>query len=139
LEKDTDGVYVRCPNWQCPAQLKERIRFFASRPGMDIEGLGEKLVEQLVAAKLVRVCGDLYRLTTADLLPLERMGQQSSEKLIAAISASKSRGMERLLSALSIRHVGTTVARLLARHFKDMDSLAQATVEELAAVNEMAM
>ncbi|HMP80166.1 MAG TPA: NAD-dependent DNA ligase LigA [Pirellulaceae bacterium] len=137
LEKDTDGVYVRCPNWQCPAQLKERIRFFASRPGMDIEGLGEKLVEQLVAAKLVRVCGDLYRLTTADLLPLERMGQQSSEKLIAAISASKSRGMERLLSALSIRHVGTTVARLLARHFKDMDSLAQATVEELAAVNEI--
>ncbi len=137
LQQDPDGVYVRCPNWQCPAQLRERIRFFASRAGMDIEGLGEKLVGQLIEHGRVKTFGDLYRLTADDLMPLERMGQQSSEKLLAAIAASKSRGLERLLTALSIRHVGTTVARLLARHFGNMDRLTAASVEELAAVPEI--
>ena len=135
--KDEGGVYIRCPNFGCPAQLKERIRYFASRSAMDIEGLGEKLVDQLVDAGLVKNYGDLYRLTATDLLGLERMGKRSSEKLLAAIAESRERGMDRLLNALSIRHVGTTVSKVLARHFRSISALRSATVEELAAVDEV--
>lgn len=137
LVKDTEGVYIRCPNFQCPAQVKERIRFFASRPAMDIEGLGDKLVDQLVSLGCVKSYGDLYRLTAEQLESLERMGKKSSDKLLAAIEASKSRGLERLLCAMSIRHVGTTVAKLLAKHFGSLDRLATASIDEIASVNEI--
>ncbi|MEX0867840.1 MAG: NAD-dependent DNA ligase LigA, partial [Pirellulales bacterium] len=83
LRKDENGVYIRCPNPLCPAQLKERIRYFASRNAMDIEGLGDKLVDQLVEAKLVNSYGDLYRLTAEQVVELDRMGKKSAEKLIA--------------------------------------------------------
>jgi DNA ligase (NAD+) len=137
VAKDEGGVYIRCPNLDCPAQVKERIRYFASRNAMDIEGLGDKLVEQLVSAGLVRGYGDLYRLTGEQLLTLERMGKKSSENLLAGVEASKDRGLARLLSALSIRHVGTTVARVLAESFGTMDSLRSATVEQLSEINEI--
>ncbi len=137
LVKDADGVYIRCPNFNCPAQVKERIRFFASRPAMDIEGLGDKLVDQLVSLGWVQSYGDLYRLTGEQLESLDRMGKKSSDKLLAAIEASKSRGLERLLCALSIRHVGTTVSKLLAKNFGSLDRLAQATIEEIANINEI--
>ncbi len=137
VAKDEGGVYIRCPNLDCPAQVKERIRYFASRNAMDIEGLGDKLVEQLVSAGLVRGYGDLYRLTGEQLLTLERMGKKSSENLLAGVEASKDRGLARLLNALSIRHVGTTVARVLAESFGRMDSLRGATVEELSEINEI--
>jgi DNA ligase (NAD+) len=138
LIKDEGGVYIRCPNQEgCPAQIKERIRYFASRDAMDIEGLGDKLVEQLTQSKLVRDFGDLYRLTLDQLMPLDRMGKRSAEKLLAAIETSKSRGMARLLNALSIRHVGTTVANVLARHFSSINRLRLATEEELSQVNEI--
>lgn len=137
LVKDEGGVYIRCPNWNCPAQVKERIRYFATRDAMDIEGLGEKLVDQLVDHGLVRSYGDLYRLTVDQLTELERMGKKSATKLVTAIQNSKDRGLARLLNALSIRHVGSTVAQILARHFKSMDRLMQASVEEIAAVNEV--
>jgi DNA ligase (NAD+) len=137
LAQDEGGVYIRCTNWKCPAQVKERIRFFASRPAMDIEGLGEKLVEQLVSAGLVRDYGDLYRLTRTQLMQLERMGEKSADKLLSAITESKSRGLERLLTALSIRHVGTTVAKILARKFRSLDRLARASAEELSQVDEI--
>ena len=135
--KDEGGVYIRCPDLNCPAQVRERIRFFATRNAMDIEGLGDKLVDQLVAQKLVTRYGDLYRLTAQQLTELERMGKKSADNLLAGIEASKTRGLARLLNALSIRHVGVRVAQLLAEHFGSMPALQQAAQEELGAVNEI--
>ncbi len=137
LVKDPNGVYIRCPNLKCPAQVQERIRYFATRNAMDIEGLGDKLVEQLVQEQLVTGYGDLYRLTLEQLTDLERMGKKSSENLLDGIEASKSRGLARLLNALSIRHVGNRVAVLLAEHFGSMKELQKASVEELSEVNEI--
>lgn len=137
LEKDEGGVYIRCPHLACPAQIKERLRYFASRHAMDIEGLGDKLVDQLVNAQLVLDFADLYGLTVDQLTSLERMGTRSAEKLVAAIEQSKERGLARLLNALSIRHVGTRVAQLLARKFGNLENLSKASAEELAAVNEI--
>ncbi len=137
LVKDEGGVYIRCPNPQCPAQLKERLRYFAGRNAMDIEGLGDKLIDQLVAQGLVASCGDLYRLTLDGLMSLERMGRKSSENVLAGIASSKDRGLARLLNALSIRHVGNRVAAVLAEQFRSMDALRQASVEQLSATNEI--
>jgi len=137
LVKDEGGVYIRCPNPACPAQLKERLRYFASRDAMDIEGLGEKIVDQLVESGLVRSYGDLYRLTAAQLLTLDRMGKKSAEKLLAAIEASKSRGLARVLNALSVRHVGNTVSAALSKKFRHIDAILAATEEELAGVSEI--
>lgn len=135
--KDEGGVYIRCPNIECPAQVKERIRYFASRNAMDIEGLGEKLVNQLVDAGLVKTYADLYRLTEAQLVALERMGKKSAEKLLSGLEASKSRGLARLLNALSIRHVGARVSTVLADEFRSMDALVAASEEQLSEVNEI--
>ena len=135
--KDTDGVYIRCPNVDCPARMRERLKFFASRGAMDIEGLGDKLVEQLVATRLVKDYADLYRLTAAELEPLERMGKKSAESLVDQIAASRSRGLPRVLNALGIRHVGPRVATLLAQRFPTIDKLQGASVEELAEVHEI--
>ena len=137
LVKDTNGVYIRCPNIKCPAQVRERIRYYATRNAMDIEGLGDKLVEQLVADKIVTGYGDLYRLTLDKLMSLERMGKKSSEKLLQGIEASKSRGLARLLNALSIRHVGNRVAAVLAEHFCSMEAIEKTGIEELSEVNEI--
>lgn len=137
LIKDEGGVYIRCPNIECPAQLKERVRHFASRNAMDIEGLGDKLVDQLVSAGLVSGFADLYGLRLEPLLELERMGKKSVENLLAGIDASRSRGLERLLTGLSIRHVGTRVATLLAQHFGSMEKLQAADAETLSDVNEI--
>jgi len=135
--KDPDGVYIRCPNVDCPARCRERMRFFASRGAMDIEGLGDKLVEQLVATGLVRHYADLYALEAAQLEPLERMGQKSAAALVAQIRQSKDRGLVRVLNALGIRHVGPRVAALLAARFPTIDALAAATADELGAVPEI--
>lgn len=137
LVRDEGGVYIRCPNPECPAQLKERLQYFASRNAMDIEGLGEKLVDQLVDSGLVKRFADLYRLTPDDLLGLERMGAKSAQNLLDGIEASKGRGLARLLNALSIRHVGHRVATVIAEHFGDVDELMSASVEELSAINEV--
>jgi len=137
LVRDEGGVYIRCPNHECPAQIKERLRYYASRDAMDIEGLGEKLIDQLVDRGLVRTYADLYRLKKDQLLGLERMGEKSASKLLANIEASKNRGLARLLAGLAIRHVGTKVAALLAKHFPTIEKLSAATVEELAEINEI--
>lgn len=137
LVRDEGGVYIRCPNPQCPAQIKERLRYYASRNAMDIEGLGDKLVDQLVDTGLVRCYGDLYRLRLESLMQLERMGRKSSENLLAGIEASKGRGLARLLNALAIRHVGARVATVLAEHFGSMERLQAATVEELSSIHEI--
>jgi DNA ligase (NAD+) len=135
--KDEGGVYIRCPNLKCPAQLKERLRYYAGRNAMDIEGLGDKLVDQLVNDGLVQSYADLYELTVEQLTSLERMGQKSSEKLVEAIAASKDRGLARLLNALAIRHVGARLASVLAEHFGSIDKLAAASEEELSEINEV--
>jgi DNA ligase (NAD+) len=135
--KDEGGVYIRCPNPGCPAQVKERIRYYASRNAMDIEGLGDKLVDQLVNQRLVESYGDLYRLTADKLLELERMGRKSAENLLEAIEASKGRGLARLLNALSIRHVGNRVAGVLAERFRTIDALLAADIDQLSRTNEI--
>ncbi|HWA98528.1 MAG TPA: NAD-dependent DNA ligase LigA, partial [Pirellulales bacterium] len=131
LVKDEGGVYIRCPNSHCAAQWRERLRYFASRNAMDIEGLGDKLVDQLVADGLVKKYGDLYQLSLEQLTNLERMGKKSSENLLAEIEASKQRGLARLLAALAIRHVGNRGAALLAQRFQSMEALVAAEVEQL--------
>ena len=135
--KDEDGVYIRCPNVSCPARCRERLRFFASRGAMDIEGLGDKLVEQLVATGLVTDYADLYALTPEQLEPLERMGKKSATGLVAQIAGSRSRGLVRVLNALGIRHVGPRVAALLCGRFPSIELLQAASAEELASVPEI--
>ena len=135
--KDEDGVYIRCPNVICPARCRERLRFFASRGAMDIEGLGDKLVEQLVATDLVKDYADLYALTAEQLEPLERMGKKSAAALVEQIAASRSRGLVRVLNALGIRHVGPRVATLLSERFPTIEALQAASAEELASVPEI--
>jgi DNA ligase (NAD+) len=137
LEKDEGGVYIRCPNFTCPAQLGERLIYFASRSAMDIEGLGEKLAYQLIDSGLVHDFADLYELDAEKLTSLERMGSKSAEKLLANLKDSKSRGLARLLNALSIRHVGTRVATTLAQHFGSMDDVLAASEEELSEVEDV--
>ncbi len=137
LIKDEGGVYIRCPNPKCPAQVKERLRYYAGRNAMDIEGLGDKLVDQLVNDGLVQGFADLYELTVEQLTGLERMGRKSSENLVAGIAASKDRGLARLLNALAIRHVGARLSSVLAEHFGSMDKLAEASEEELSEINEV--
>jgi DNA ligase (NAD+) len=128
-------AYWRCMNSACPAQLKERLRHFASRRAMDIEGLGEAAVDQLVDTGLVKDFADLYHLTVEQVADLERFADKSARNLIDAIAASRTRGLARLLNALGIRLVGERVAQLLAASFGALERLAAAPVEELADVH----
>ncbi len=137
--QDDGGVYIRCPNPQCPAQLREWLRFFASRSAMDIEGLGSKLVEQLTDSGLVQSLPDVYRLRDRrqELLALDRMGDKSADGLLKGIEESKSRSLWRLLVGLNIRHVGTRTAQLLADRFGTLDEIMRQSEEQLATVDEV--
>ncbi|GDY09524.1 DNA ligase [Planctomycetia bacterium] len=137
--QDEGGVYIRCPNPQCPAQLREWLRFFASRGAMDIEGLGIKLVEQLTDSGLVQSLPDVYRLCDRrdELLALDRMGEKSADGLLKGIEESKSRSLWRLLVGLNIRHVGTRTAQLLADRFGTLDEIMRQSEEQLATVDEV--
>jgi DNA ligase (NAD+) len=129
-------VAVRCPNRSsCPAQLKEGIRYFASRGGMDIRGLGDKLAEQMVEKKIVRSLSDIYELTEEDLANLDRMGAKSAQNLLDAIEKSKKRPLSALIAALGIRFVGDKIAEILADHFGSMGALRDVSEEELALVD----
>lgn len=132
-----DEVALRCINPDCPAQLKEGIIHFVSREAMNIEGLGEKIIEQLFDAGLIKSIADLYRLKKEDLLPLERMGEKSVQNLLMAIEASKQNSLEKLIFGLGIRHIGEKAASLLAKNFKTMDALKNATFDELVAIDEI--
>lgn len=125
----------RCIGSSCQAQLKQTIRHYASRKAMDIEGLGDALVSQLVDAGLIKDIADLYRLDLETLAGLERMGEKSANNLLSEIEASKSRGLERLLYGLGIRHVGETAADDLTARFGDIDKLMAAKKEELMRVD----
>jgi DNA ligase (NAD+) len=130
-----DGGFVRCGNSACPAQLEERLLFFGARDQMDIENLGPAVVQQLMARKLVAAIADLYRLKLEDVTDLERMGEKSAANLIAAITESKSRGLERLLAGLGILHVGVRTAEDIAAHFGSVEALAGASVADFQAVD----
>ena len=121
----------------CPAQRKESLLHFASRRAMDIEGLGRKLVDQLVDHRLVETPADLYTLTLKDLLPLERMAKKSAEKLLKALENSKETTLPRFLYALGIREVGETTARVLARHYSKIEDLENAGIEELQRIHDV--
>jgi DNA ligase (NAD+) len=125
LFKEADEVAWRCVNASCPAQLKARLLHFGSRGAMDIEGMGEKLVEQLVETGMVKSLADLYGLKLDTLAGLERMGEKSGASLLAGVASSKTRPFTRLLYGLGIRHIGVHAARLLVQAFGSWDRLAE--------------
>jgi DNA ligase (NAD+) len=133
---DGEAAY-RCIGLACPAQIRERIRHFASRGAMDIEGLGEKLVAQLVEKALIQDPADIFCLTEDNLTSLDRMADKSAAKLMAAIERSKYPALEKLIFALGIRHVGERLARILAREFKTLDKLATTSQDDLQKVQDI--
>ncbi|GLI37209.1 NAD-dependent DNA ligase LigA [Geobacter hydrogenophilus] len=135
--KIPDEVAVRCMGLSCPAQIRESIIHFASRNAMDMEGLGEKYIEQLLRLGLVGNVADLYTLTRDDFMKFDRMGDKLAENLLNAIEASKRRELSRFIFALGIRHVGEHTARLLATAFGSIDNLARATEAELLSIREI--
>lgn len=137
VHKDPEGAFLRCLNSSCPAQLKERIEYFAGRSAMDIEGLGPALVDQLVSRGLVRDFSDLYDLDEQTLASLERMGEKSAANLVDAIAKSKERPLSRLLNGLGIRNVGTHTAEVLAGHYGNIEGLMKSSVEELTEIHEI--
>lgn len=134
VEPDEGGVYLRCTNPACPAQLKERLIHFVGRNQMDIDGAGRVLMETFVDKKLVKGLADLYCLEEEDLLALDRMGQQSVDNFLDGIKRSKEQPLSRLLAALGIRHVGASNAELLAERFQ-MSELQSATEEEMTEID----
>lgn len=135
--KPEGEAVARCPNSSCPAQVRESIRHFASRGAMDIEGMGAKIVNQVVDAGLVKDVADIYDLTTERLVGLDRFAEISAANLVEAIAESRGRDYSRLLFALGIRHVGEHLARVLTRAFPSIDELVEATREELEATHEV--
>ena len=137
VRQDGDAKHY-CPNYQgCKTQMTGRIQHFISRKAMDVEGLGGETVSLLVDEGLIKDYSDLYGLTLEQLLPLERMAQKSANNLIAGLAASKQITFERVLFALGIRYVGETVAKKLAKHYKNIQALANATSEDLINVDEI--
>jgi DNA ligase (NAD+) len=134
VERDEEEVAIYCPNVSCPGRQLEGLVHFASRGAMDIRGLSYSRIEQLIGEGLVSDAADLYRLRREKLLALEGYADKGTDALLAAIEASRSQPLSRLLAALGIRHVGSIAAQLLARHFGNLDELARATREDVGAV-----
>ncbi|MDZ7717238.1 MAG: NAD-dependent DNA ligase LigA [Balneolaceae bacterium] len=137
LVKLDDEVAWRCINPQCPPQVRERVTHFASRDAMDIDGLGEAVVELLIDQNLISTYADLYNLTKEQIVPLERMGKKSAQNLVDAIRKSKEQSLDRLIYALGIRFVGKTVARDLANHFQSLDALMSSDLETMTEINSI--
>ncbi len=139
LVREEGEAAIRCVNPACPAQVRERLIWFAGRDQMDIEGLGDKIVHQLVDAGLLHNFGDIYRLHEHRdaMLKLERMGEKKVDNLLAGIEASKQRGLARVLAGLGIRHVGARASSILAQSFGSIDALMEASVEEIADINDI--
>ncbi len=140
VKKEPGGVYIRCINPRCPAQVKEKIEHFASRGAMDIDGLGSAIVRQLVEEGLVSDCADLYGLTMRDLEKLERMGSKErklARNILEAIEQSKDRGLSRVLYGLGIPNVGSHVADVLSERFPSIDAMMEADAGQLQEVNEI--
>ncbi len=128
---------TRCTNPECPAKVKARIAYFAARKAMDIEGLGDVLIEKLVDLNLVKTVADLYDLKLETISDLERMAEKSAANLIGEIEESKTRGLQKLLFGLDIRHVGERYSKILANHFRSIEKLSEASIEELDAIHEI--
>jgi DNA ligase (NAD+) len=137
VEKDENGVYIRCTNDYCQAKVKEQIRYFAAKDQLDIEGLGPAIIDQLVEKKIVKVPADLYELTKQKLLCLDRMGEKSADNLINAIAKSKTRNLARVIAGLGIQHVGIQVAEILADRYSHLGQLMQVKQEELAEIDQI--
>lgn len=138
VKRSEAGAVARCTGGlYCPAQVKEAIKHFASRRAMNIDGLGDKLVEQFFEQGLIRHVDDLYRLTKEQLVALERMGEKSAENVIVALNASKNTTLERFIYALGIRDVGESTAKALARHFGSLEALQAASEETLKLVPDV--
>lgn len=135
--REEGEVAYRCAGLSCPAKLKESLKFFGSRGAMDIEGLGEKLIDQLVDQGLVKDLADLYSLKKEKLAGLERMAEKSAQNLLDALGRSKEASLARFLNALGIRHVGEATAKLLADHFADLSNIRGASEEKLTEVREI--
>ena len=131
-----DEAAVRCPNRaSCPAQVREAIIHFASRAGMDIKGLGEKLIDMLIESELVVNLADIYNLKKDSLANLPRMGEKSADNIISAIDSSRSKPLESLLTALGIRYVGSRAAEILSINFPDIYKIAEAGIEEISNID----
>ena len=137
LHRDAEEVVWRCENSSCPARLRRSLEHFAGRWAMNIEGLGEALVDQLVTTGLVADAADLYALTAAQLEALERMGKKSAANLLAEIDKSRGNDVWRLVYGLGIRHVGERAAQVLAGAFGAIEAMATASEEQLQAVGEV--
>src|SRR5580658_1176461 len=137
VHKADDEVAYRCVNAACPAKRRESLLHFASRHAMDIDGLGDKIVDQLVAKGLVKDVADLYTLKLDTLIDLERFAEKSAQNLLDEIEASKKASLARLIYALGIRMIGERTGQLLAAHFSSLDELAEATEEQLLEVGEV--
>jgi DNA ligase (NAD+) len=137
VRQDGEAV-IRCPNAaECPAQLQTRLEHFVSRLAFNIDGLGGERLAQMIDAGLVRSAADIFRVTAADLLVLDRMGNKLVENLIAGIDASRNVSLSRFIYALGIRHIGERAAEILANHFGTLDALRSTTVDELVKVHEI--
>lgn len=137
IHKDPEEVAYRCVNSACPAKRKESLLHFAGRHAMNIDGLGDKIVDQLVEKGMVKDVADLYRLKLDEVAGLERMAEKSAQNLLEEIEASKKTGLSRVIYALGIRFVGERTAQLLAGHFGSIEKLMEASEETLAEVNEV--
>ena len=136
FREEGEAAY-RCVGIACPAKLKESLKFFGSRGALDIEGLGEKLIDQLVERGMVKDIADLYSLSKEELADLDRMAEKSAQNLLDALARSKEATLPRCLTALGIRHVGEATAKLLAEQFGDLHSIMVATEEQLTEVREI--
>jgi DNA ligase (NAD+) len=134
VERDEEEVAIYCPNVACPGRQLEGLVHFASRGAMDIRGLSYARIEQLITAGFIEDVGDLYSVTTEQLLELDGFAEKSAQQLVAAIEASKKQPLSRLLFGLGIRHVGSTAAELLARHFGDLPAISEASVDDILAI-----
>ena len=137
VSRDADGAAVRCTGAECPAQLLRNLTHFASRSAMDIDGLGPAVISQLVENGLVSTAADLYELEAEAIAKLDRMGDKSADNAVKAIAKSKENDLWRLIFALGIRQVGEKAAKVLAAHFGTLDALAEASEEELTAINDV--
>lgn len=148
-EKEEGTPYIRCPNEDCPGRFREQLRWFCGRSQMDIEGLGDKLVDQLVERGMVKTFADLYRLKADDIATLSSeieqgekivtrtVGEKVAAKVVKNIENSIKQPLDRLIAGLGIRHVGNRVAHVLAAHFGSLDAIGEATTEQLSEVNEI--
>jgi len=133
---EQEGPKLYCVNPECPAQFSEKVKWFAARDQMDIDGLGDKVVDQLISAGLVNHFADLYSLSADDLLPLEGFAQKSADALVVAIGESKTRGLARVLSGVGIRLIGRSTAKVIAKEFGSFQALQQASVDDFVALQD---